>query len=220
MGIAFHVHFIGGRIIAAQRRVERHQAIVSGIVAVNGQYIPRFPPFAIHLNRAAILQVAADCGFSDTQCPPRHNVHITCSGDISRHHTAVMDINVLTCHINGRVGTESNFPPHDIRRTLIRRGIVVKSQDPGTQFCHITATADTVRHRPATLSGDGEQAIIDNGSITQVFLLVDAERAACINVELPHKAAIIAIQLYICPGGCAHDTLPAYAIAQFASHVF
>lgn len=94
-------------------------------------------------------------------------------------------------------------PPHDIRRTLIRRGIVVKSQDPGTQFCHITATADTVRHRPATLSGDGEQAIIDNGSITQVFLLVDAERAACINVELPHKAAIIAIQLYICPGGCA-----------------
>ncbi|MGQ7111244.1 hypothetical protein ACUOFC_22130, partial [Escherichia sp. TWPC-MK] len=33
---------------------------------------------------------------------------------------------------------------------------------------------DTVRHRPATLSGDGEQAIIDNGSITQVFLLVDA----------------------------------------------
>lgn len=59
--------------------------------------------------------------------------------------------------------------PHDIRRTLIRRGIVVKSQDPGTQFCHITATADTVRHRPATLSGDGEQAIIDNGSITQVF---------------------------------------------------
>lgn len=88
--------------------------------------------------------------------------------------------------------------PHDIRRTLIRRGIVVKSQDPGTQFCHITATADTVRHRPATLSGDGEQAIIDNGSITQVFLLVDAERAACINVELPHKAAIIAIQLYIC----------------------
>lgn len=111
-------------------------------------------------------------------------------------------------------------PPHDIRRTLIRRGIVVKSQDPGTQFCHITATADTVRHRPATLSGDGEQAIIDNGSITQVFLLVDAERAACINVELPHKAAIIAIQLYICPGGCAHDTLPAYAITQFASHVF
>ena len=99
-----------------------------------------------------------------------------------------MDINVLTCHINGRVETESNFPPHDIRRTLIRRGIVVKSQDPGTQFCHITATADTVRHRPATLSGDGEQAIIDNGSITQVFLLVDAERAACINVELPHKA--------------------------------
>ena len=88
-------------------------------------------------------------------------------------------------------------PPHDIRRTLIRRGIVVKSQDPGTQFCHITATADTVRHRPATLSGDGEQAIIDNGSITQVFLLVDAERAACINVELPHKAAIIAIQLYM-----------------------
>lgn len=52
------------------------------------------------------------------------------------------------------------------------------------------------------------------------FLLVDAERAACINVELPHKAAIIAIQLYICPGGCAHDTLPAYAITQFASHVF
>ncbi|WNT57107.1 autotransporter outer membrane beta-barrel domain-containing protein [Escherichia coli O121] len=86
-------------------------SIVSGIVAVNGQYIPRFPPFAIHLNRAAILQVAADSGFSDTQCPPRHNVHITCSGDISRHHTAVMDINVLTCHINGRVGTESNFPP-------------------------------------------------------------------------------------------------------------
>lgn len=43
-------------------------------------------------------------------------------------------------------------PPHDIRRTLIRRGIVVKSQDPGTQFCHITATADTVRHRPATYS--------------------------------------------------------------------
>lgn len=59
--------------------------------------------------------------------------------------------------------------PHDIRRTLIRRGIVVKSQDPGTQFCHITATADTVRHRPATLSGDGEQAIIDNGSITRFF---------------------------------------------------
>lgn len=50
-----------------------------------------------------------------------------------------------------------------------------------------------MRHRPATLSGDGEQAIIDNGSITRVFLLVDAERAACINVELPHKAAIIAI---------------------------
>lgn len=43
LGIAFHVHLIGGRIIAAQRRVERHQAIVSGIVAVNGQYIPRFP---------------------------------------------------------------------------------------------------------------------------------------------------------------------------------
>ena len=190
MGIAFHVHLIGGRIIAAQRRVERHQAIVSGIVAVNGQYIPRFPPFAIHLNRAAILQVAADSGFSDTQCPPRHNVHITCSGDISRHHTAVMDINVLTCHINGRVGTESNFPP------------------------------PRYPSYPDTLSGDGEQAIIDNGSITQVFLLVDAERAACINVELPHKAAIIAIQLYICPGGCAHDTLPAYAITQFASHVF
>lgn len=90
---------------------------------------------------------------------------------------------MLTCHINGRVGTESNFTTHDIRRTLIRRGIVVKSQDPGTKFCHITATADTVRHRPATLSGDDEQAIIDNGSITQVFLLVDAERAACINVE-------------------------------------
>ena len=47
------------------------------------------------------------------------------------------------------------FPHGDIRRTLIRRGIVVMSQDPGTQFCHITATADTVRHRPATLSGDG-----------------------------------------------------------------
>lgn len=109
--------------------------------------------------------------------------------------------------------------PHDIRRTLIRRGIVVKSQDPGTQFCHITATADTVRHRPATLSGDGEQAIIDNGSITQVFLLVDAERAACINVELPHKAAIIAIQLYICRR--LRSRYPsAYAITQFASHVF
>ncbi len=65
--------------------------------------------------------------------------------------------------------SEPKAIPHDIRRTLIRRGIVVKSQDPGTQFCHITATADTVRHRPATLSGDGEQAIIDNGSITQVF---------------------------------------------------
>ncbi|MBL1016258.1 MAG: hypothetical protein JJO37_09635, partial [Escherichia coli] len=49
------VHLIGGRIIAAQRRVERHQAIVSGIVTVNGQYIPRFPPFAVHLNRATIL---------------------------------------------------------------------------------------------------------------------------------------------------------------------
>ena len=47
-----------------------------------------------------------------------------------------------------------------------------------------------------------EQAIIDNGSITQVFLLLTLERAARINVELPHKAAIIAIQLYICPGGC------------------
>lgn len=44
LGIAFYVHLIGGRIIAAQRRVERHQAIVSGIVTVNGQYIPRFPP--------------------------------------------------------------------------------------------------------------------------------------------------------------------------------
>ena len=105
--------------------------------------------------------------------------------------------------------------PHDIRRTLIRRGIVVKSQIPVAQFCHITATADTVRHRPATLSGDGEQAIIDNGSITQVFLLVDAERAACINVELPHKAAIIAIQLYICPRAVAL-TIPflAYAITR------
>ncbi|XPE66014.1 hypothetical protein ACNKHR_27510 [Shigella flexneri] len=27
-----------------QRRVERHQAIVSGIVALKGQYIPRSPP--------------------------------------------------------------------------------------------------------------------------------------------------------------------------------
>lgn len=69
LGIAFHVHLIGGRIIAAQRRVERHQAIVSGIVTVNGQYIPRFSSFAVHLNRATILQVTADSGFSDTQCP-------------------------------------------------------------------------------------------------------------------------------------------------------
>lgn len=68
LGIAFYVHLIGGRIIAAQRRVERHQAIVSGIVTVNGQYIPGFP-FAVHLNRATILQVTADSGFSDTQCP-------------------------------------------------------------------------------------------------------------------------------------------------------
>ena len=71
LGIAFYVHLIGGRIIAAQRRVERHQAIVSGIVTVNGQYIPRFSSFTVHLNRAAILQVAADSGFSDTQCPPQ-----------------------------------------------------------------------------------------------------------------------------------------------------
>ncbi len=52
--------------------------------------------------------------------------------------------------------------PDTPRRSLLESG-------SGTQFCHITATADTVRHRPATLSGDGEQAIIDNGSITQVF---------------------------------------------------
>lgn len=70
LGIAFHVHFIGGRIIAAQRRVERHQAIVSGIVAVNGQYIPPVSPFAIHLNRAAILGLPPIVVLATRSVPP------------------------------------------------------------------------------------------------------------------------------------------------------
>lgn len=57
----------------------------------------------------------------------RYNVYIICSGDIFRYYIVVMDINVLICYINGRVGIESNFFFYDIRRILIRRGIVVKS---------------------------------------------------------------------------------------------
>ena len=116
--------------------------------------------------------------------------------------------------------SEPKAIPHDIRQnSLIRRGIVVKSQDPGTQFCHhplplILCVIAQLR------SVEMVSRPLLNGSITQVFLLVDAESAACINVELPHKAAIIAIQLYICPGVALYDTLPAYAITQFASHVF
>lgn len=125
-----------------------------------------------------------------TRSAPRHNVHITCSGDISRHHTAVMDINVLTCHINGRVGTESNFP-HDIRRTLIRRGIVVKS---GSVPSFVTSPLPLILCVIAQLRS--VEMVSRPLLITEAspgFLLVDAERAACINVELPHKAAIIAI---------------------------
>ena len=69
LGIAFHVHLIGGRIIAAQRRVERHQVIVSGIVAVNGQLHSRFPPSLFIGTCAAILRLPPMSGFSDAALP-------------------------------------------------------------------------------------------------------------------------------------------------------
>lgn len=104
-----------------------------------------------------------------------------------------MDINVLICYINGRVGIESNFFFYDICCILICCGIVVKSQDFGIQFCYIIVIVDIVCYCLVMFSGDGEQVIIDNGSIIQVFLFVDVECAVCINVELFYKAVIIVI---------------------------